>query len=474
VVKGWPRLSETFIAQEVAGLERRGLALVLVSLRRPTDGAVHDLHRQVSAPVHYLPEYLHEAPARVARAVWAAVARPGWWRLVAVFGRDFVRDPTRNRLRRLGQACVLAAELGDNIRWLHVHFLHTPASVTRYTALLTGRGWSFSAHAKDIWTSPAWDLREKLADAAWGVTCTRIGRDYLCSLAGTRGGGRMEESPSDGAYEINDSRTELFPRLELLYHGLDLSRFSASAHFCTADVAGAPPARDDAGVAEDRSLLKGPDAHDGRDGRDPARPVRLLSVGRAVEKKGFDLLLAALACLPADLHWRWQHIGGGERLAALKVEAVRLGLGQRIVWLGPQAQDRVLTAYRESDLFILPCRRARDGDQDGLPNVLMEAQALGLACLSTRIAAVPELIEDGQTGSLVPAEDVPALTAALTALIIDPTRRRSLGAAGRRRVHTCFAAGPALDRLACRLQDAVRAPPGIGSVRGTNANELSI
>ncbi|MBK3801513.1 glycosyltransferase, partial [Azospirillum brasilense] len=326
IVKGWPRLSETFIAQEILGLERRGLRQLIVSLRQPTDKAVHELNRRVTAPVTYLPEYLHDAPGRALRALAAARRRPGWTAARAAWLADLRRDPSRNRVRRFGQACVLAAELPADVTWLHTHFLHTPASVARYAALLTGLPWSFSAHAKDIWTSPDWDLRDKLAEARWGVTCTALGLARLHALA---------PEPQ---------------RVDLLYHGLDFSRFPAP-----------------------------PEARPARDGSDSADPVRLLSVGRAVEKKGFDLLLDALARLPAGLHWRWTHIGGGDRLSALKAQAAALGLEGRIDWQGAKAQDAVIAQYRRADLFVLPCRTARDGDRDGLPNVLMEAQSQGLA-----------------------------------------------------------------------------------------------
>jgi len=398
IVKGWPRLSETFIAQEVLGLERRGLRQVIVSLRQPTDKAVHELNRRVTAAVAYLPEYLHQEPARVLRALAVARRMPGWRAARAAWIADLRRDPTRNRARRFGQACVLAAELPPDVTWLHTHFLHTPASVARYAALLTGLPWSFSAHAKDIWTSPEWEKREKLAEARWGVTCTAFGHAHLQALAAEPG------------------------RVELLYHGLDFSRFPD------------PPA-----------------ARPPRDGGDPADPVILLSVGRAVEKKGFDLMVDALARLPAGLHWRWVHVGGGERLPALKEQAAALGLSDRIDWLGARAQDAVIAQYRRADLFVLPCRTARDGDRDGLPNVLMEAQTQALACLSTRAAAVAELIEDGATGHLVEPDDAQALAAALEGLIRDPFRRAALGDAGAARVRRDFGCEAGIDRLFARF-----------------------
>ena len=164
VLKGYPRLSETFIAQEIHALERAGLDIRIVSLRHPTDKMVHPIHGEIGAPVTYLPEYLYRAPRRVMSALVAAYRRPGWrlaWRQLL---RDLRRDPTPNRVRRFGQAAVLAHELGDDVARLHAHFLHTPASVVRYAAMLRGLPWSVSAHAVDIWTTPAWEKREKLAE----------------------------------------------------------------------------------------------------------------------------------------------------------------------------------------------------------------------------------------------------------------------------------------------------------------------
>jgi hypothetical protein len=104
--------------------------------------------------------------------------------VLAAWWRDFRRDPSRSRLRRLGQAFVLAAELPREVVQLHAHFLHTPASVTMYAAILRGLPWSCSAHAKDIWTTPEWEKREKLAACAWMTTCTEVNARHLRGLAG--------------------------------------------------------------------------------------------------------------------------------------------------------------------------------------------------------------------------------------------------------------------------------------------------
>ena len=205
VLKGYPRLSETFIAQELLGLQRAGLKLKLYSLRHPTDKAVHPVHREITAAVSYLPEYLKDAPRRVWRGWRRARQMPGYAGARRVFLRDLLRDRTANRLRRFGQACVLAAELPATIGRLYAHFLHTPASVARYAALMRGLPWSASAHAKDIWTTPDWEMREKLADLDWLATCTAVNRNHLQSLA---------------------DRPE---KVHLVYHGLDFDRFPDGA-----------------------------------------------------------------------------------------------------------------------------------------------------------------------------------------------------------------------------------------------------
>jgi len=403
VLKGYPRLSETFIAQEILALECRGFDLRLVSLRHPTDRERHPAHDEIRAPVTYLPEYLYQEPLRVLRGWWRARRLAGYAAARRAFLRDLRRDLTPNRIRRFGQACVLAAELSGGVSQIYAHFLHTPASVARYTATMTGLPWSVSAHAKDIWTIPDWEKREKLAEAAWLVTCTAFGAEHLRRLADTP------------------------EKVTLLYHGLDLTRFAPPA------TAAPPPARD---------------------GSDAADPVRLLSVGRAVEKKGYDLLLQALAALPRDLQWQFTHIGGGPLRPKLERQAAALGLSERIAWCGAQAQAEVLARYRAADLFVLASRIAGNGDRDGLPNVLVEAQSQGLACLATRVAAIPELLEDGVSGLLVPPEDPEALAGALARLIAAPEERRRLGVAGQRRVLADFDMKEGIDALAARLGPA--------------------
>ncbi|MGV7031058.1 glycosyltransferase [Methylobacterium symbioticum] len=480
VMKGYPRLSETFIAQELLALEARGLPLAIWSLRHPTDDARHPMHAAIRAPVTYLPEYLRDAPLRVLAGLGGALRRRRFPSLLGLFARDLLRDPSASRLRRLGQALVLARELPEAVTHIHVHFLHTPASVARYAAHLTGRAWSFSAHAKDIWTTPDWELREKLADAAWGVTCTRDGLARLEGLSthaplsergatvsdeaqvsspvrerdrvrvenstdGAEPEPRHRRDPSENVSSLTPalSRTgegacrgsqanpdgglpspvndEGRSRLFLAYHGLDLARFPAP-----------PPVRP------------------ARDGSDPADPLRLVCVGRLVAKKGHDDLLDALARLP-DLHWQLTLIGGGALRADLEARAARLGLGARVRFQGALAQPAVIAAMRAADLFVLPTKSAPGGDRDGLPNVLMEAASQDLPILATAFAGTPEFIASGTHGLLVPPGDPAALAQALRDLAGDPGLRRRLALAARARLVRDFAMAAGIDAIAARL-----------------------
>ena len=398
VVKGYPRLSETFIAQELLGLQRRGVPFHIYSLRHPTDTVRHPIHAEITAPVTYLPEYIHHHPVAAA-AAWATARRmPGYPAAWAAFRHDLARDRTRNRVRRFAQACVLATRSAPGTPLYYAHFLHTPASVARYAAIMRGLPFAVSAHAKDIWMTPDWDVRGKLAACAWLTTCTRSGADHLRTLAA---------DPT---------------RVHLTYHGLDLTRFPTSSNHH-----GQP----------------------GRDGTAHGQPVRLVSVGRLVEKKGYAILLRALARQSG--HWTLAHIGGGPLAASLRDLAQDLGIAHHITWHGAKSQHDVLAALADADLFVLASRIAADGDRDGLPNVLLEAQSQRVACLSTAVSAIPELITDGATGILVPPDDVDALAAALAGLIAAPQRRQQLALAGADRVHRDFAADAGIDAIAALL-----------------------
>jgi len=397
VVKGFPRLSETFVARELQALEARGVPFSLHVLRRPgADAALVD--NKVQAKPQYLPEYLHDEPGRVLRATMRARGLPGFAAAWRAFRVDLADEFARARVRRFGQACVLACEIPDGVRHIYAHFAHSPTSVARYAAIMRGIGFSISAHAKDIWTAPDWDLKRKLHEAGFVTVCNRIGYDRLASLGDDK-------------------------RLHLIKHGL--------AEGAMADHV---PSQS-------------------RDGSQHEDPVRIVSVARAVEKKGLRVLLDALARLPRSLSFRLDHFGGGELLGELKAKTAALGLTDRVIWHGAQPHADVIAALDTSDLFVLAARLGSDGDRDGIPNALLEAQGRGLAVISTRAGGIEEAVTDADTGRLVAPGDADALADVMFELIQAPAKREALGRAALERARHAYNAEAGYDAIATLLQE---------------------
>ena len=375
LVKTYPKLSETFILEEILGLERIGIDLHIFSLNPPQDAAVHAAFAQVKAPLTYLPETTFSltnlltqakralrSPVRYAKTIWFALNR---------------LEP--NGLRDCLRAGVLAEKLAQQgIAHLHTHFISEPAGVAELVNRLTGMPFSISAHAKDIYLSDPQTLRRKLDAAKFTVTCTAYNRSHLASIA-----------PSANIFRM--------------YHGIDLARFPGADPACRAN------------------------------------PPLILSVGRLREKKGFATLIKS--CLALHLNgiaFRCEIVGYGEDQAKLQRLIDGYGLASTVVLAGKMTYAELIERYRHASLFVLPSQIAEDGDRDGIPNVLLEAMAMELPVVSTDVSGIPEVIQNGINGLLIPPQDAPALTNAITTILHDSKLCSSMGQAGRRLVDTMF------------------------------------
>lgn len=370
VLNGFPRLSETFVLHELLDLERRGLRLHVVALRLPEEHVVQEALADLQASVEYLPDGSQTARTIAVRAAHAALALHGRGRYLAGVA-DIVAAPDFSRARLKAAALLAHRIVRLGAPPVYIHFAHKPATVGRFAAQLAGTPYALSAHAKDVWITPAKELRAKVRGARAVLACTRESRDYLGSLA-------AGHTP-----------------VHLIHHGVDV-----------------PPAPLPAAVND--------------------VPV-ILAVGRLVEKKGYDTLLAACALLrDAGVAFRLRVAGDGPAWGGLQRQVHELGLESRMTFLGPLDAAEVEAEYAASDVFALPCRRLADGDRDGLPNVIVEAMVRGRPVVSTTMPGVSEAITDGESGLLVAPDDPAALAGALTRLLAEPELRLRLGAQARR------------------------------------------
>ncbi|MGE9365290.1 glycosyltransferase family 4 protein [Isoptericola nanjingensis] len=401
VTKMYPRFSETFIVNEVRGLERRGVEIEIFSLRAPVDTRFHAALADVAAPVRFVPRATRASDA------WSALAeahdRLDLRSLPASVLADLLAADPEDAVQALW---VASAAHDAGLTHLHAHFGSVATTVARFAAAVLGIGYTFTAHAKDIFhesVNPA-DLRTKLADARAVVTVSDHNLAYLRDTYGPA---------ADAVVRV--------------YNGLDLDEYARATA--------------------------------------PRRPGRVCAVGRLVEKKGFGDLLDALALLVAagrDVHL--DLVGSGPEEAELRDRAAVLGLlrdgAEHVTFHGPLPQDRVRDVVARAAVFAAPCVLGADGNRDGLPTVLLEAMALGTPVVSTPVTGIPEAVRDGETGRLVPPGDAPALAAALGALLDDPGEAARLADGARARIEAEFDVVGTSRRLLDVLESAAPAAEG--------------
>ncbi|RMH02143.1 MAG: colanic acid biosynthesis glycosyltransferase WcaL [Chloroflexi bacterium] len=381
ILKMYPRFSETFIVNEILELERRGVDVRIYSLRKPDDGRFHASLARVKANVIYIPQYPQMEPDRVLSAHrFLHDLFPDTYRQTRAFALS--RGHVYAQKRFLQAGIIAAHLLRHPVDAIHAHFATSATTVAYYVNNLIGIPYSFTAHAKDIFHSTVQpgSLQRKIRHARFVVTVSDFNRTYLQNLMGDESGD-----------------------IRRLYNGIDVRRFR-------------PPTNESS-----------------------RKPNLILSVGRLVEKKGFDVLLAACGYLKQwDINFMCHIIGKGPLENELRAQIHALGLGKQVKLLGPRPQDKVRQAYRKATIFALPCVRARDGNQDGLPTVLLEAMACGLPVISTNMVGIPEIIDQNVNGLIVPPNDAAALANGLALLLQHPAQRAHMGVAARAKVMRCF------------------------------------
>jgi len=406
ILKGYPRISESFISTEILLLESLGIPIEIYSLRQPREDFSHEHIKAIRAPANYLPEYVlphWRALLRSNRALRKLLGSHYTRCLAGAVQRAWERKKPAT-LRHFLQAGHLAAShlMHDSVAHLHAHFCHTPTSVALFASELTGLPFSFTAHAKDVYISEPEQLVRKIRKARFVVTCTRYNAQYLKSLAEAAGC----ETP-----------------LHVIYHGIDLNFFTLSP----------TPA--------------------------PGPPYRLLSIGRLVPKKGYDTLLKSLKLLDqAGLDFQFTHIGSGELQPQVTRMVSDLDLKHRVNLLGTLPHTAVIDHYRRAHCFALASKVASNGDRDGIPNVLIEAMATGVPVVATNVSAIPELVEDGATGVLVQPDDPWGMAGAMMDILLHPENYKDHVVRARARVERDFDNRSCVRRLHLLFKDALQRP----------------
>jgi glycosyltransferase involved in cell wall biosynthesis len=393
LVRSWPRLTQTFVLNEILAQERLGTELQIYSLSRSGDRLVQPQVHDVRATVRFLDEprgrrgtladhalVARRAPrAHLSTALFAA-CRP---QLAAGYA-------TCSTQRCLAHAVRVAAALhraersGVPVGHLHAHFAHDPGLIALLTHRLTGVPYSITAHARDLYQVPAASMRARARAATALVTCCAANVEYLRSVLPAADLGR----------------------LRLIHHGIDLDRFTPT-----------PTTR--------------------------RGPLKIVSVGRLVEKKGFPDLLRACHALRHRLPgtpsaFRLRIYGDGPLRAELSALRDRLGLHDAVEFVGERDGPAVLRAYQRADIFALTPCVTTDGDRDGVPNVIVEAMACGLPVVATAAGGIGEIVRNGVNGRLAAPHDIGAVAGHLHELVTDAALRRRLGDAGRRTVADGF------------------------------------
>lgn len=396
-----PALSATFVYNEILALNELGHEIVPISVHKPIMPATDEHLEPLSSKVIYLYatskkkvffSHLELLAKQPLRYTKALVDCVKDMLRVNLFTRD-----ARGLLYRFFYAAKLAKDLVKNdVQHVHVHFAHVPTDIAMYATMLTGIPFSVTAHANDIFERGLL-LDKKVERSGFFATISDFNRQYI-----------------QQTYQVVPDK------LEIIRCGVDSRVFTRKTAAALSS------------------------------------PVRIGVVGRLVEKKGIDTLISALAILKSKFSDFIVEIAGSGPLEdELKQQVKQLDLTEQVTFLGPLPHDQVVKFVRELDLFVLPCKKDKQGDMDGIPVVLMEAMMVGTAVISSRISGIPELVIDEETGKLIEPGNSEQLAGAILELIKDEALRGALISHAEKKVQQEFAQDINAKRLEALFAESI-------------------
>src|SRR5215216_432201 len=379
----YPVISQTFCDAEMLELERQGIELVIGSVYPPLTSLRHEYIARLSAPIHYAP------PQEILRILERNAKTTQKWPRDLVAQHEGRYGPMAKAEQRARNALYFAEFFArSGVDHVHVHFANRAAHTAIFLKEISGIPFSVTAHGQDFMKDLGSDdlLREICAAAEFVAAETDYSRDFL-----------RERCPDSAA------------KIHRVYNGIDLERFPMSREQT------ARPA-----VA-------------------PYQLPRIVSVGRLVAFKGFDDLIDACAELARRrINFVCDIIGDGPLRETLRAKIEQLDLSSRVNLLGSLSQGSVLEKLQAADIFALASTTDAQGATDVFPTVILEAMASARPVVSTRLAGIPELVVDGQTGMLASPGNSTALAHALEQLLRNPELRLRFGDAGRSRIEQHF------------------------------------
>ncbi len=400
----FPKLSETFVLYEMLELERIGIGVEVFPLVREREASMQPGAEDIVRRAHDV--RLRSRAVLAAQWHWLRL-RPR--RYLATWGRAILGNARSPKflvrtLAVVPLAATFARRIEDlDVDHVHAHWATHPALAAWVIGRLTGRTYSFTAHAHDIYVERPM-LAEKLRGAAFAVTISEYNRRLLTGWYG-----------------------RLADRVEVIHCGVDAAVFRPRPEAATAD---APP----------------------------DRPFEVLSIATLQPQKGHAVLVAAARRLvDRGMAVRVRMVGEGEERPALEAAIAAAGLADHVLLLGRQPRDRVAELLREADVVVQPSIVLSSGKTEGIPVALMEALASRVPVVATAVSGVPELVEDGVTGRLVLPGDDAALADALADLQRDPADAARMAEAGRVRVLASFDLRTNTRQLADRFAAVARA-----------------
>ena len=392
IVTRFPTPTETFIIREVEEIKRKGIEIKIFSLKSIDHQKITKAGLNYLIPdTSYLPYILSIQTLK--SLIYFLFNQTGQTlELVFKIIKTHIKKPGPlfKTLIIVPKALNIASILREQkITRIHAHWATIPTTAAWLISELNNYEFTFTAHAWDIFKQDIM-LEEKIRSAKKVITCTKYNKKYL-----------LEKYP-----QINPDK------IEVIYHGLNLDKIEIP----------------------DRSEHKG---------------FTMLSVGRLVRKKGFDVLLRACEKLVekgVQFNCQIVYVEGESRNEIFDLHN-KLGLKEHVEFIPEMPQEKLYEYYYHSDCFVLPSIISETGDRDGIPNVFLEALATGLPVVSTDISGIPEIVINNKTGLLVEPNNVDGLAAAIEKLYLNKNLRAELGHAGRELVSEKFDNRVNVDRL---------------------------